>query len=63
VDDDEKWIENYPKLDYCGMKSKKKDRIGKTSGFERLYGKVTRLYFGGMAHHLATLRSVITTRC
>jgi hypothetical protein len=31
--------------------------LGKTSGFERLYARVTRLYFGGMARHLSTLRS------
>jgi hypothetical protein len=34
-------------------------RMGKTSGFERLYHRVTRLYFGGMARHLASLRSVL----
>jgi hypothetical protein len=31
----------------------------KTSGFERLYPRVTRLYFGGMAQHLSGLRSVL----
>jgi len=30
--------------------------LGKTSGFERLYARVTRLYFGGMARHFAALR-------
>lgn len=34
----------------------KRIRLGKTSGFERLYGRVTKLYFGGMARHLAQLR-------
>ena len=33
--------------------------LGKTSGFERLYPRVTRLYFGGIARHLASLRSVL----
>ncbi|MBI4570071.1 MAG: DNA methyltransferase [Planctomycetes bacterium] len=33
--------------------------MGKTSGFERLYARVTRLYFGGMARHLADLRRVL----
>jgi hypothetical protein len=33
--------------------------MGKTSGFERLYGRVTKLYFGGMARHLADLRKVL----
>ncbi|MGA2975207.1 MAG: DNA methyltransferase [Spirochaetia bacterium] len=34
-------------------------RMGKTSGFERLYHRVTKLYFGGMAQHLASLRGVL----
>lgn len=33
--------------------------LGKTSGFERLYPRVTLLYFGGIARHLASLRSVL----
>ena len=33
--------------------------LGKTSGFERMYARVTKLYFGGMAKHLAGLRAVL----
>lgn len=33
--------------------------MGKTSGFERMYARVTRLYFGGMVRHLAGLRCVL----
>jgi DNA modification methylase len=33
--------------------------LGKTSGFERLYARVTKLYFGGMKQHLADLRRVL----
>ncbi len=33
--------------------------LGKTSGFERMYPRLTKLYFGGMARHLADLRSVL----
>lgn len=33
--------------------------LGKTSGFERLYPKVTLMYFGGMARHLAELRQAL----
>ncbi len=33
--------------------------LGKTSGFERLYARVTRLYFGGMFRHLSSLRTVL----
>jgi len=38
---------------------KRRIALGKTSGFERLYAKVTRLYFGGMARHLSNLRPVL----
>lgn len=33
--------------------------LKKTSGFERLYARVTKLYFGGMTRHLSDLRSVL----
>ncbi|TMA08738.1 MAG: site-specific DNA-methyltransferase [Deltaproteobacteria bacterium] len=38
---------------------KRRIELGKTSGFERLYARVTRLYFGGMAKHLSDLRTVL----
>lgn len=34
-------------------------QLGKTSGFERMYARVTKLYFGGMARHLSDLRKVL----
>lgn len=33
--------------------------LGKTSGFERLYARVTKLYFGGMKKHLIDLQRVL----
>ncbi len=33
--------------------------LGKTSGFEKMYSRVARLYFGGMARHLAGLRQAL----
>lgn len=33
--------------------------LGKTSGFERLYHRVTLLYFGGIRRHLASLRPAL----
>jgi hypothetical protein len=33
--------------------------LGKTSGFEKLYGRLTKLYFGGMARHLAAMRPLL----
>lgn len=38
---------------------KRRIELGKTSGFEKLYGKVTKLYFGGISRHLADLRAVL----
>jgi DNA methylase len=38
---------------------KRRIALGKTSGFERLYARVTKLYFGGIKRHLADLRSVL----
>lgn len=33
--------------------------LGKTSGFERLYARVTKLYFGGMKKHLIDLQHIL----
>jgi hypothetical protein len=41
------------------MIEQRRVELGKTSGFEKLYCKVTKLYFGGMARHLADLRSFL----
>jgi len=38
---------------------KRRVELGKTSGFERTYPRVTQLYFGGMARHLASLRPAL----
>ncbi len=38
---------------------KRRVELGKTSGFERLYGRVTKLYFGGMLRHLSELRPIL----
>lgn len=38
---------------------KRRVELGKTSGFERTYPRVTQLYFGGMARHLASLRTAL----
>ncbi|MGD0221640.1 MAG: DNA methyltransferase [Terriglobia bacterium] len=38
---------------------KRRIELGKTSGFERLYARVTKLYFGGMTRHLSALRPIL----
>ncbi len=60
VDDDDRWVADHPEIHRIAhaIEARRK-RLGKTSGFERLYAKVTKLYFGGMARHLAELRQVL----
>lgn len=38
---------------------KRRIELGKTSGFERMYARVTKLYFGGMKRHFADLRTIL----
>ncbi|NEZ64067.1 DNA methyltransferase [Leptolyngbyaceae cyanobacterium CCMR0082] len=57
-DDDDRWIQNYPQiLEIADTINRRREELGKTSGFSRLYARATTLYFGGMACHLANLRS------
>jgi DNA modification methylase len=59
-DEDDKWVVGHPEIQRIAASiEKRRTELGKNSGFERLYGKVTRLYFGGMARHLADLRSTL----
>jgi len=59
-DDDDQWIaENREVTRLAKTIEGRRISLGKTSGFERLYSRVTRLYFGGMARHLAALRKCL----
>ncbi len=59
-DDDDKWVEHFPEIQrIANAIEARRIELGKTSGFERLYARVTKLYFGGMARHLADLRSIL----
>lgn len=59
-DSDDQWIADHPKIHRIAAAiEKRRIELGKTSGFERLYAKVTKLYFGGMAKHLSELRGVL----
>lgn len=59
-DDDDVWIERHSSISEIAEEiERRRIAMGKTSGFEKLYGKVTRLYFGGMARHLAELRPLL----
>ncbi len=56
-DDDDIWVAGHTEIQAIAAEiEKRRIDLGKTSGFEKLYGKVTKLYFGGMARHLAELR-------
>ena len=60
ADEDDKWVENNTEIQRIAKEIEhRRIELGKTSGFERLYGRVTKLYFGGMARHLAGLRIVL----
>lgn len=59
-DDDDKWIVSHPRILAVAEEIEaRRISMGKTSGFERMYTKVARLYFGGMARHLSQLREVL----
>ncbi len=59
-DADDVWIAAHPEiLRLAESIEARRIAMGKTSGFERLYARVTLLYFGGMARHLADLRGVL----
>ncbi len=59
-DDDDQLISELPGIrTLADSIERERVRLNKTSGFERLYARVTRLYFGGMARHLAQLRRVL----
>ena len=59
-DDDDKWVSGHPEIRRIAETIEaRRIEMGKTSGFERLYAKVTKLYFGGMARHLVALRDVL----
>jgi len=56
-DNDDRWVDDHEEIQAIATEIEhRRVTLGKTSGFERLYGKVTKLYFGGMARHLAELR-------
>ena len=59
-DDDDKWVSEYKEIQRISLAiEKRRIELNKNSGFEKLYGKVTKLYFGGMARHFADLRKIL----
>lgn len=59
-DSDDYWVAAQLKVqDIARTIEARRIELGKTSGFERLYERVTKLYFGGIARHLASLRPAL----
>lgn len=60
MDTDDRWVAHNRVIQELAERIEaRRIELGKTSGFEKLYARVTRLYFGGMARHLSELRSVL----
>ncbi|MDA8188156.1 MAG: hypothetical protein M0T85_08450 [Dehalococcoidales bacterium] len=59
-DADDEWVWEHSEIQRIAANIEaRRIELGKTSGFERLYHRVAKLYFGGMARHLAELREVL----
>jgi SAM-dependent methyltransferase len=59
-DNDDRWVAQHQEIQrIADAIEQRRTELGKTSGFERMYGRVTRLYFGGMARHLAELCKIL----
>lgn len=59
-DDDDAWISGDPEVERISAAIEaRRIALGKESGFERMYQRVTKLYFGGMARHFASLSNVL----
>lgn len=60
TDEDDKWVEQIPEVQRIAAEIEdRRKALGKTSGFERLYHRVVKLYFGGMSRHLSEMRAVL----
>lgn len=59
-DTDDQWVAHHPEIQRIAAAIEdRRIELNKTSGFERLYSRVTKLYFGGMVRHLAELRPLL----
>ncbi len=59
-DDDDAWVSGDAEIERIAAAIEaRRIALGKESGFERMYHRVTKLYFGGMARHFASLSKVL----
>ncbi len=60
VDDDDVAVKTHAEIASIADEiERRRVALGKTSGFERMYARVVKLYFGGMARHFDSLRTVL----
>lgn len=60
ADADECWVKDNERIQELADRIEaRRIELKKTSGFEKLYARVVRLYFGGMARHLEELKQVL----
>ncbi|MCB0194475.1 MAG: DNA methyltransferase [Anaerolineae bacterium] len=60
TDTDDKWVADIKEIQQIATAIEaRRIELGKTSGFEKLYARVTKLYFGGMARHYAELSKIL----
>lgn len=56
ADTDDKWVTDIKEIQQIAAAiENRRVELGKTSGFEKLYARVTKLYFGGMARHFSEM--------
>ncbi len=59
-DDDQDYVKHFDSVSKIAEAiEQKRLHLNKTSGFEKLYHKIVRHYFGGMYRHLASLKSLL----
>ncbi|HRK81438.1 MAG TPA: DNA methyltransferase [Saprospiraceae bacterium] len=59
-DTDDHFVQNISEVQRIAKEIEdRRIELGKTSGFEKLYHKVTKLYFGGMTRHLEEMKTVL----
>ena len=59
-DDDDQWVCAHPEINRLAEEiENRRLELNKTSGFERLYATVIKLYFGGMARHMENLKRAL----
>jgi DNA methylase len=60
ADQDDQWVSQHAEIQSVAQEIEdRRIALNKTSGFEKMYHRAMKLYFGGMAKHLADLRPIL----